>query len=119
MIKNWIKFNEGWFTKKEEESDLVPKGMMSSTGRPTEEDLNKSLSQPKIRVENKVDSELIQDISDRLYGPDSEEYINALRELNISFRARQGRYGSQLFDPSNLEQTKRREQEVISKINKK
>lgn len=118
MIKNWNKFNEGWFTKKEEESDLTPKGMKSSTGRPTEKEVEKSLTQSKVRVENKVDSELIQDISDRLYGPDSEEYINALRELNVSFRARQGRHGSQLFDPSNLEETKRREQEVLSKITK-
>jgi len=122
MIKNWDKFNEGWFSKKKEENDLTPKGLKSSTGRPTPEEterIQKDLDKLSVKVGPKVDSDFMQEISDRLYGPDSEEYIKALKELNVSFRPRQGRYGSQLYDPSNVEETNKRQQEVISKITDK
>lgn len=45
----------------------------------------------------KVDPYFLQEISDRLYGPDSEEYINALKELNSRFRGREGRTGHDIF----------------------
>jgi tetrahydromethanopterin S-methyltransferase subunit G len=120
MIKNWNKFNEGWFDKKEKESDLIPKGLMSSTGRPSSEEserIQKDLDKLSSKIEPRVDSDFMQEISDRLYGPDSEEYIKALKELNKSFQPRQGRYGSQLYDPSNYEEVNKRQQEVINKIN--
>lgn len=119
MIKSWNKFNEGWFDKKEKESDLKPKGLMSSTGRPSPEEserLQKDLDKLSTKIEPKVDSDFTQEISDRLYGPDSEEYIKALKELNMSFRPREGRYGSQLYDPSGLEEATKRQKEVINKI---
>lgn len=122
MIKNWNKFNEGWFSKKESESDLIPKGFMSSTGRPSAEEserMLKDLDKLSSKIEPKVDSDFMQEISDRLYGPDSEEYIKALKELNMSFRPRQGRYGSQLYDPLNHEKNNKRQQEVINKIGDK
>ena len=122
MIKNWDKFNEGWFDKKEKESDLIPKGLMSSTGRPSAEEserIQKDLDKLSSKIEPRVDSDFMQEISDRLYGPDSEEYIKALKELNLSFKPRQGRYGGQLYDPSNYEETNKRQQEVINKISDK
>ena len=116
MIKNWNKFNEGWFIKKESESDLIP------TGRPSAEEserMLKDLDKLSSKIEPKVDSDFMQEISDRLYGPDSEEYIKALKELNMSFKPRQGRYGSQLYDPLNHEKNNKRQQEVINKIGDK
>ena len=100
MIKNWDKFNEGWFSKKEDESnDITPKGIMTSTGRPTPEEderIGKDLDNLKSKkLEPKVDSDFLQEVSDRLYGPDSDEYVKALKELNASFRPREGKYGRQ------------------------
>lgn len=122
MIKNWNKFNEGWFSKKEKESDLTPKGIKSSTSRPSAEEserIQKDLDKLSSKIETKIDSDFMQEISDRLYGPDSEEYIKAIKELNMSFQPRQGRYGSQLYDPSSYEETSKRQQEVISKMGNK
>ena len=71
MIKDWNKFNEGWFDKKEKESDLIPKGLMSSTGRPSSEEserMLKDLDKLSSKIEPKVDSDFMQEISDRLYG---------------------------------------------------
>ena len=45
--------------------------------------------------------------------------IKALKELNMSFKPRQGRYGSQLYDPLNHEKNNKRQQEVINKIGDK
>ena len=61
-------------------------------------------------IESKVDPSFLQEVSDRLYGPDSEDYINALKELNLKFRKREGRYGNQLYDPSQQQKSAEREQ---------
>ena len=44
-----------------------------------------------------IDPYFIQEISDRLYGPDSKEYIDALIELNKNFRPRAGRTGHDIY----------------------
>jgi hypothetical protein len=102
-MKHIRKFNEGFFSKKEDQSnDISPKGMMSSTGRPSEQDIKKGkidIDKLSKKIEARIDSSFIQEISDRLYGPDSEEYIKALTELNKSFKPRAGRFGHQ-FDIS-------------------
>ena len=106
-MKHIKKISEGFFSKKEEEStDITPKGMMSSTGRPSQEDIQKGkedIDRLSKKVEARVDSSFIQEISDRLYGPDSEEYIKALTELNKSFKPRVGRFGHQF----NVEDSKK------------
>ena len=65
MIKNWNKFNEGWFSKKEDESnDITPKGIISSTGRPTPEEterLQKDLDKLSSKIEPKIDSDFLQE----------------------------------------------------------
>lgn len=97
-MKHLNKFDESIFSKKKEESeDLKPKGF-KTVERPSEEQLKKGLEEPK-RVEYRVDKYFIQEISDRLYGPDAEEYVKALIELNKNFRPRTGRFGSQFYEP--------------------
>jgi hypothetical protein len=88
-MKHLRKFNE------EISDDLKPKGFRT-VERPTEEDLAKAPAH--LKSSRKVDSYFIQEISDRLYGPDSEEYMKAITELNKNFRPRGGRFGSQFSD---------------------
>lgn len=45
----------------------------------------------------KIDPYFIQEISDRLYGPDSDEYIKAIIDLNSKFEPRRGRTGPQIY----------------------
>lgn len=122
MIKDWINFNEGWFSKKEDESnDLTPKGFKSSTVRPTDVDIAKGqqdIERLKSHVLSKVDPSFLQEISDRLYGPDSESYIEALKELNLKFRKREGRYGNQLYDPY-FQQRSSEEEKKINQLIKR
>lgn len=120
-MKHISKFNESWFDKKKEDesSDLIPKGVKSSTVRPSSEEserLQKVLDRTKSKVESKVDNTFLQEISDRLYGPDSDEYINAIKELNLKYKSREGRAGSQFFNTSISDENRRREQEIIKSI---
>jgi hypothetical protein len=97
-MKHLNKFDESIFSKKKDESeDLKPKGF-KTVERPSEEQLKKGLEEPQ-KVEYRVDKYFIQEISDRLYGPDSEEYVKALKELNKKFTPRSGRFGSQFYEP--------------------
>ncbi len=95
-MKHLKKFDEGLFSKKEEESDdLRPKGF-KTTERP-----EWSYEKPEIKtggIEPKIDPYFIQEISDRLYGPDSIEYVKELIELNKRFRPRGGRVGNQFYE---------------------
>jgi hypothetical protein len=45
----------------------------------------------------RVDPYFLQEVSDRLYGPDSVEYVNALKELNKNFRPRVGKTGHDIY----------------------
>ena len=122
MINNWKKFNEEIaFFKKDKEESKYAKGpvVMSSTGRPSDEEvqrIRKDVEKLKSPIDFKIDSDFLQDVSDRLYGPDSEDYVRALKELNKDFRPRTGRYGSQFYDPSEQEKVKRREQSIINAL---
>lgn len=46
---------------------------------------------------SKLGPYFIQEIFDRLYGPESEEYVKELHRLNSKFKARQGRTGPQIY----------------------
>lgn len=103
-----------------EESDLTPKGF-KSTVYPDKQlrsvsDVKASPQQRNPLVDRKVDLEIMQEISDRLYGPDSEEYIKAISELNSKFRKREGKYGNQFLDPSIEAKRKEREREINQRI---
>lgn len=91
------RFNEeiSIFGKKERDSsDLDPKGF-KTIPRPTTDAVMKDIKPPK----TKVDAYLLQEISDRLFGPDAEQYIDAIIELNKTFRPRAGRFGNQFYEP--------------------
>jgi hypothetical protein len=99
------KFNESWFSKKSEE--IKPMGVRSTIPRPetevvrlSDEELRKQreeFNKSKSSTEKRVDPYFLQEISDRLFGPDSEEYTNAIIELNKKFRPREGKTGHDIF----------------------
>jgi hypothetical protein len=115
-----LKFNESWFSKEEKiehEDFRGPK--VQSTSVPPERNVGKSLtpeeisSFPKeVASDKKIDTYFMQEISDRLYGPDSKEYVEALRELNKKFKAREGRYGPQFYDDQSSSEVKIRQSEI-------
>jgi hypothetical protein len=114
------------FRKKVKElkaGDIAPKGISKTIPRPTEEDIEKIAK----NVENlrktrptapKVDNLFLQEISDRLYGPDSESYIEALKRLNKGFRPRPGKNGVEFYEPEIVTQTKEKEREINQNISK-
>jgi hypothetical protein len=58
----------------------------------------------------------MQEISDRLFGPDSEGYMQAIKELNLKFRPREGRTANQFYDPSISGERRRKEDEINRNI---
>ena len=109
--------------KKELTNDVIPKGVSRTLPRPTDEDL-KRISDDVERLKKsrphlpKIDNLFLQDISDRLYGPDSEAYIEALKRLNKGFRPRFGKNGTDFYEPEIVTQTKQREREINTHISK-
>jgi hypothetical protein len=92
--------------KKKNVSEIKPMGVKTTVERPfqsinriSDEDLQKLKKDFNNRLEKQfvVDPYFLQDISDRLYGPDSKSYIDALKELNEKFRPRAGRTGYDIF----------------------
>jgi hypothetical protein len=70
------------------------------TKRLSDETLNRFKDEMKRSSEmysQKVDPYFLQEISDRLYGPDSEAYVEAIKQLNMKFRGREGRTGHDIF----------------------
>jgi hypothetical protein len=51
-----------------------------------------------VSSEKKVDPYFMQEIVDRICGPDSEEYKKAIVELNDKFKSRVGRTGRKIFE---------------------
>jgi len=100
-----LKFNENWF-KKNKPEELKPMSVRTTIPRP-EQEVNKlsdgELEKIKKDFDNKklheprVSTYFLQEISDRLYGPDSEEYMEALKELNLRFRPRVGKTGHDIY----------------------
>jgi hypothetical protein len=66
--------------------------------------------------ESRIDSDIIQEISDRLYGPDGEAYLNDIKELNKKYRKREGKVGSEFFDPEIINKRREREREIINRF---
>jgi hypothetical protein len=107
-----LKFNENWFKKnKPKESKPKTTGIELAMGvrtipRPEQEvnrlsddelkKIKKDFDKKRIH-DPKIDPYFLQELSDRLYGPDSEEYIEALKELNLRFRPRVGKIGHDIF----------------------
>jgi hypothetical protein len=126
-MKNIKKFNESWFSKKDktkETSDITPRGV-SRTSMPDQRNTSSGLSEEELeelkrnRISNqetRVDVYFMQEISDRLFGPDSEGYMQAIKELNLKFRPREGRTANQFYDPSISGERRRKEDEINRNI---
>jgi|694.fasta_scaffold53339_2 hypothetical protein len=126
-MKNIKKFNESWFSKKDktkETSDITPRGV-SRTSMPDQRNTSSGLSEEELeelkrnRISNqetRVDAYFMQEISDRLFGPDSEGYMQAIKELNLKFRPREGRTANQFYDPSISGERRRKEDEINRNI---
>jgi hypothetical protein len=126
-MKNIKKFNESWFSKKDktkETSDITPRGV-SRTSIPDQRNTSSGLSEEELeelkrnRISNqetRVDAYFMQEISDRLFGPDSEGYMQAIKELNLKFRPREGRTANQFYDPSISGERRRKEDEINRNI---
>lgn len=95
----------GIFSKTKKKNDITPMGVIKTVDRPfqeviklTEEQMKKLKSNTEKSVfTRKVDPYFLQEISDRLYGPESSDYIDALIELNKKFRPRIGKTGHDIF----------------------
>ncbi len=124
MIKKWNEYNESFFGfgKKEETSDLTPDKLSAKkTVYPDQQlrsvsDVQSSVKAKNPLVDARIDNSILQEISDRLYGPDSEEYIKAILDLNQKFRKREGKYGNQFYDPNIDAKRRAKEQEIINKF---
>jgi hypothetical protein len=121
MIQKIIKEDVSWpWSKKEQPSDITPRGV-KSTVYPDEQlksvsDVKALPQQKNPLVDRKIDLDVMQEISDRLYGPDSEEYLKAILDLNSKFRKRSGKHGNQFLDPSIEAKRKEREREINQRI---
>ena len=106
MIKKWTKFNEDLFGKKTN-NDIKPMGVRTTVPRPeqpvnkiNDEDLDrlkKDFEKSDIERNKRVDPYFIQEVTDRILGPDSEAYITELTELNKKYRSRTGKTGPDVF----------------------
>jgi hypothetical protein len=69
--------------------------------RPTQEEVdnNKPLSKT-INEQPTIDAYFMQEISDRLYGPDAFLYIEELKKIHLKIRKRDGKYGAQFSKQS-------------------
>ena len=121
------KFNESWFSKKinpEGISDITPRGV-SRTSMPDQRNTSTGLSEEELeelkrtrshKQESQVDAYFMQEISDRLFGPDAEGYIQAIKELNQKFKPREGRTANQFYDPSISDERRHKEDEINRNI---
>lgn len=101
-MKNLV---ENLFGKKVK-SETKPMGVVTTVSRP-EQPVNKISDEKKQEMieayykekqeREKTDAYFVQEIVDRIYGPDADEYVEALKALNAKYRARVGRTGSQIY----------------------
>jgi hypothetical protein len=110
----------GIFRKKKIEIDVItPLRIKSTIGRPIDGDIvsvQKQTSDMKKPIINKVDKMFLQEISDRLYGPDSDGYIEALSELNKLFKPRAGKSFLEFYEPEISEGVRRKQKEINDNI---
>ena len=128
MIKKWNQYNEeiSWpFKSKEDKvSDITPRGIKSTVhpegGQLTSySDVKVDPPQKNPLVDDRVDKSFLQEISDRLYGPESEEYIAALKELNAKFKRANVLVGHQLKNKESEEKERLRaeaEREIANRF---
>lgn len=104
-----------------EDDDTRPRGVKYSLDRPTDadvRDMKVQLDKIKSNSIRNIDQKFLQDVSDRIYGPDSIEYVRALEELNKSFRGRVGKSGIEFYEPELVESVRDRQRKINDSIKK-
>lgn len=100
-----MKLFKNIFTK-EQKSETKPMSVITTVPRPSqvvnrlsEEDKKKIVDDfvKRKKEYEKVSPYFIQEIFDRLYGPEAEDYLNALKELNSKYKPRHGRTGPEIY----------------------
>lgn len=107
MIKKYTKFNEELFGRVKNTEEVKPMGFRTTVTRPEQpvnrlsdddiEIMKKEMEKSSMDRNRKVDPYFIQEITDRILGPDSEAYISELTELNKKYRTRLGKTGLDVF----------------------
>jgi hypothetical protein len=114
-----MKILKNIFSKKEiqnETQDSELKGGVKLGVRPTEafiKNMEDMMQRSSSKVKETPSIELLNDLSDLLYGPESSEYIKELIELNKKFKKRESKFGEELIDPSIEEKRKEKERSII------
>jgi hypothetical protein len=61
------------------------------------DDMRRDMENAQNDRERRVDPYFIQEITDRILGPDSKAYIEEIKELNKKYRSRPGKTGVDIF----------------------
>lgn len=85
---------------------IKPMGVINTVPRP-EQPVNKLSDEERKKMNDdylkrkqeseKLNPYFIQEISDRLYGPDADDYIKELIRINSKFKPRKGRTGPEIY----------------------
>ena len=112
------------FFKKQKEvfegiDDTKPRGVKYTIERLSESEFV-SIQNHKDSMKNhmidKVDKMVLQEISDRLYGPQSEDYVKALLELNKSFKPRAGKSFHDFYEPGISDNVRENQKKINESI---
>lgn len=102
--------NKNFFSRKKSE-EIGPMGIRKTIDRPEQptnrlgdEELNnmkRNFGSSNSDRNTKVDPYFMQEITDRILGPDSEAYTNELKELNMKYSPRVSKTGPSLYTEMN------------------
>lgn len=96
-----------WFKKEKEKEKIGGDIKISKTvPRPVEYNYDfidvdkkqKIIDRMKDSENGKIDKQFLQSIIDKALGPNGEEYISKLIDLNNEFPSRKGRTGTQIYE---------------------
>lgn len=112
MIKGWSKFNEELDIKSGARTTQVPHREPSRLSPEELEKMKGNLNKSDEERSKKVDPYFIQEITDRILGPDSEEYVRELEELNAKYRSRVSKTGRGIYEGRTEKASKEKDSDV-------
>ena len=112
MIKGWSKFNEELDIKSGAKTTQVPDREPSRLSTEEIEKIKGNFNKSDEERNKKVDPYFIQEITDRILGPDSEEYVRELEELNAKYRSRVGKTGRSVYEGRTEKASKEKDSDV-------
>jgi hypothetical protein len=102
--------NENFFSRNKSE-EIGPMGVRTTVERPEQpinrlgdDELNnmkRDFGRSNSDRSTKIDPYFMQEITDRILGPDSEAYTNELKELNMKYSPRVSKTGPSLYKEMN------------------